>query len=384
MTKPRVAVAALATGLLAALAAAPASADDARLRRIGTFNSPTYLTAPPGDNRRVFVVEQAGRIRVERDGRKLRRPFLSIRALVQAGGERGLLSMAFAPDYATTRRFYVYYTDNRGDIRIEEFLRSRRSPNRALRRSRRLVLRQSHRTFSNHNGGQLQFGPDGHLYAAFGDGGGRGDPFRSAQDLGTLLGKVIRIDPRRRGSRRYTVPDDNPFTSRSGAQDEIWSLGLRNPYRFSFDRREGDLVLGDVGQDEAEEIDFVPAPNRGSAANFGWSRFEGNRNFPGGDSLSSAGTYVPPVIERLRSDGWRSIIAGYVVRDPAVPALEGRFVYGDFFHDRLRSARLSAGDASGDRAVGPTISALSSFGEDARGRVHATSLNGGVWRLVAP
>jgi hypothetical protein len=246
------------------------------------------------------------------------------------------------------------------------------------------VLRQSHRTFSNHNGGQLQFGPDGHLYAAFGDGGGRGDPFRSAQDLGTLLGKVIRIDPRRRGSRRYTVPDDNPFTSRSGAQDEIWSLGLRNPYRFSFDRREGDLVLGDVGQDEAEEIDFVPAPNRGSAANFGWSRFEGNRNFPGGDSLSSAGTYVPPVIERLRSDGWRSIIAGYVVRDPAVPALEGRFVYGDFFHDRLRSARLSAGDASGDRAVGPTISALSSFGEDARGRVHATSLNGGVWRLVAP
>ncbi len=381
----RLALAALAGALLLALWAAPAAADDAALRRVGTFNMPVYVTAPPGDNRRVFVVEQAGRIRVERSGRTLRRPFLSIRGLVKAGGERGLLSMAFAPEYERTRRFYVYYTDERGDIRIEEFRRSRRSRDRAARSTRRLVLRQRHRTFPNHNGGQLQFGPDGFLYAGFGDGGGGGDPFRSAQSLGTLLGKLIRIDPRRRGRHRYTVPDDNPFTSRSGAQDEIFALGLRNPFRFSFDRSTGDLTLGDVGQNAVEEIDFVPSPERGSGANFGWSRFEGNRPFPGGDSLSSAGRYTPPVIEQFRSEGWRSIIGGYVVRDPSVPDLEGRYVYGDFFHARLRSARLSAATgASGDRAVGPSISGLSSFGEDARGRVYATSLSGGVFRLVAP
>ena len=372
-----------ATGGAGALAQ-PASADDASLRRIGTFRTPVYVTAPPGDTRRVFVVEQAGRVKVRRGSRNLSRPFLDIRRLVQDGGERGLLSIAFSPDYATSRRFYIYYTDNRGDIRIEEFRRSRSNPDRADHDSRRFVIRQRHRQFSNHNGGQVQFGPDGLLYAAPGDGGGGGDPLRAAQDMGTLLGKVVRIDPRRSGGRRYTVPPSNPFTSRSGARDEIFALGLRNPFRFSFDRQAGDMIIADVGQSAIEEINFAAAPGRGSGANYGWSRFEGSRTFPGGDNLSDAGTLRDPVLELDHSEGYCSVIGGYVSRDPGVPALAGRYVYGDFCRGGLRSAELSASGASGDRPVGPSVSALSSFGEDARGRLYATSLSGGVWRLSPP
>jgi glucose/arabinose dehydrogenase len=355
---------------------ARASAHGVRLRRVGRFAAPVYVTAPPGDRRRLFVVERAGRIRVVSRGRKLSRPFLDIRRLVSTEGERGLLSMAFAPDYARTRRFYVYLTSPRGDIRIYAYRRSRGSRHRANSRTRRRVMSLRHRRFTNHNGGQLQFGPDGMLYLGTGDGGGSGDPFRSGQRLDTRLGKLLRIDPRPSGRRAYRVPADNPFSGRPGARPEIYAYGLRNPFRFSFDRLTGDLTIGDVGEQEVEEVDFLPRGRSG--ANFGWRCFEGRRRFAG----CAAPGHVEPVLERFHSQGDCSITGGYVVRDPSLRSLYGRYVYGDYCTGRLRSASLRTGGADDDRPLGLTVGELSSFGEDASGRVYATSLRGRVYRLA--
>jgi hypothetical protein len=234
----------------------------------------------------------------------------------------------------------------------------------------------------NHNGGLLEFGPDGLLYIGTGDGGGAGDQHGArgnGQSLGSLLGKLLRIDPRAAGGRAYRIPASNPFVGRAGARPEIYSYGLRNPWRFSFDRRTGDLAIGDVGQDAVEEIDFVPK-GRGRGANFGWRPFEGNRRFVSGESAPG---HVGPVIVQTHGDGWCSITGGYVVRDPGLHALAGRYVYGDFCLGRIYAARLRAGGATGDGPLAlPRVSALSSFGEDARGRVYVTSLDGPVYRLA--
>ena len=342
---------------------------DLGIRRVGDFSEPVYITAPPGDESRLFVVEQGGTIRVRHNGRTLARPFLNIDGRVQTEGEQGLLSMAFAPDYRKSRRFYVYYTDNDGDIRVVEF---RGRGNRARKGSARAVLTQEHSQYSNHNGGQLQFGPDGFLYIGLGDGGGGGDPFEAGQDLGTHLGKLLRIDPR---GRPYRVPDSNPFRGRSGARPAVYSYGLRNPWRFSFDRRTGDLVIGDVGQNAWEEIDFVRS---GRGKNFGWDAFEGDHEYEGGDAPG----HVRPVIEHSHDEGFCSITGGYVLRHGSYGALRGTYVYGDLCEGRVRGARLAPGQASGRRTFGPTVSDLSSFGEDARGRVYAASLGGAVYRLV--
>ncbi|MGH2942649.1 MAG: PQQ-dependent sugar dehydrogenase, partial [Solirubrobacteraceae bacterium] len=224
--------------------ARPSAATGVRLVDVGRFDDPVYVTAPPGDTRRIFVVEQGGTIRVVRGGRRLSRPFLDLRRRVTAGGEQGLLSMAFAPDYARTRRFYVNYTDRGGLQRVVEFRRARASHDRALSDSARPVLTYDDEE-PNHNGGLLKFGPDRLLYIGTGDGGGGNDQHGSrgnAQDLGSLLGKILRVDPRRGGGRPYQVPTSNPFVDRSGARAEIYSYGLRNPWRFSFDRATGDLT----------------------------------------------------------------------------------------------------------------------------------------------
>jgi glucose/arabinose dehydrogenase len=359
-----------------ALAAAPAAPADAavRLVRVGTFASPTYVTAPPGDSQRVLVVERAGTVRVVRRGRVLARPFLDLRERVGGGGERGLLSIAFAPDYERSGRLYAYYTEPDGTIAIDEL---RASGDRADPASRRAVLRVAHPA-TNHNGGQLQFGPDGLLYAALGDGGGGGDPMRNGQALGTLLGKVIRIDPRRAGDRPYSIPRTNPFRGRAGARPEIYAYGLRNPWRFSFDRATGDFTLADVGQNAVEEVNFMRR-GRARGANFGWSVFEGRRRFRAG----TAPGHDPPVLQRLHTRGWCSIIGGYVVRDRALGDLYGRYLYGDFCRRRLHSVRLSAGRARGDRQTSLAVPSLSSFGEDARGRVYVASLTGPVYRVAA-
>jgi glucose/arabinose dehydrogenase len=354
--------------------ATPAARPGLRLQRIGSFDSPVYVTAPPGDRRRVFVVEQGGRVRIVRDGDTVGRPFLDVSDRISTGSERGLLSLAFAPDYASSGRFYVYYTATDGDIRIVEYRRS--SAERADHDSARRVLSVSH-PVSNHNGGLIRFGPGGLLYAGLGDGGGGGDQHGArgnGQNLGTLLGKILRFDPRRRGDRAYTVPGSNPFVGRGGARPEIYAYGVRNPWRFAFTPK-GHLVVADVGQGEVEEVSIV----RRKGANLGWRVWEGRSRYSPGEQAAG---HLPPVIQRFHSDGNCSITGGVVVRDPVLSALRGRYVFGDFCRGRIESARLSNGRARDVRETRLQVPALSSFGEDARRRVYATSLNGPVYRLV--
>jgi glucose/arabinose dehydrogenase len=358
--------------------ARPAAATGVKLTRIGTFASPVYVAQAPGDARRLFVVEQAGRIRIVRDGHVLGRPFLDIRSRVKSGGEQGLLSVAFAPDYAKSGRFYVYYTDLQGNERVVEYRRS--SADRANPRSARQLIFQ-HDVESNHNGGQLEFGPDRLLYIGLGDGGGHDDQHGAhgnGQNLGTWLGKILRIDPRRSGRRAYTVPRGNPFVHRRGAKPEIYAYGLRNPWRFSFDRATGAIAIGDVGQDHVEEIDFRPR-GRARGVNFGWRAWEGTRRE---DPTTGAPHAVFPVLEYTHDGSTCSVTGGYVVRDRRLRgSLYGRYVYGDFCVGALKSARLRLGHATARHDLGLSVPSLSSFGEDNAGHVYAVSLNGPVYRF---
>lgn len=358
-----------------------AAARGLRLKQIGSFDQPVALTAPRHDRHRQFVVQQGGTIRVIVNGKVRSRPFLDIRDRVVSGGEQGLLGLAFAPDYATSKRFYVYYTARgSGADTLAEFRAA--SADRADAGSGR-VLFAIPDPESNHNGGQLQFGPDGLLYVGIGDGGGANDQHGArgnGQNLGSLLGKILRIDPRASGGRPYTIPSDNPFVGRAGARGEIYAYGLRNPWRFSFDRATGALAIADVGQSAVEEIDYA-AKGKARGVNYGWRPFEGTRrNFD-----EPAPGHVKPVLQKTHEDGWCSIIGGYVVRDRALRALKGRYVYGDYCKGQLRSVRLRPGRASGDRAISglPTVDGLSSFGEDARGRVYVLSVRGPVYRFVS-
>src|SRR4051794_30187782 len=351
-----------------------------RLVRIGGFSAPVYVTQPPGDDRRLFVVEQGGRIMMLRGGRKVAQPFLDIRSSVLHDGEQGLLSVAFPPDYQQSGLFYVYYTERNGeDNRIVEYHRA--SADRANPSSARLVL-QMPNFEPNHNGGLMLFGPDGLMYVGTGDGGGGDDQHGArghAQDLGSPLGKLLRIDPRAAGGQPYRIPSSNPFAGRAGARGEVYAYGLRNPWRFSFDRRTGDLAIADVGQDAVEEVDFV-RKGRAKGRNFGWRPWEGrSRNFD-----EPAPGAIFPVITHQHSDGFCSITGGYVVRDRGVPALFGRYVYGDYCEGRIRAARLRAGHRTTGKVLAlPKVGGLSSFGQDAAGRVYATSLNGPVYRIAA-
>jgi glucose/arabinose dehydrogenase len=351
-----------------------------RLVTVGRFDAPLYVTAPPQDRRRIFVVEQGGTIRVVRGGRKLTQPFLDISAQVTAGGEQGLLGLAFPPDYASSGLFYVYFTGK--DLREHLVEYHRATEDRADAGSARPVFVHDDPE-GNHNGGQLVFGPDGLLYVGTGDGGGADDqhgPRGNAQNLGSPLGKILRIDPRARDGKPFQAPASNPFVSTAGARPEIYAYGLRNPWRFSFDRATDDLTIGDVGQDAVEEIDFV-RKGRGRGANFGWRPWEGRmRNFN-----EPAPGAIFPVITKTHGQGWCSITGGYIVRDRGVPGLYGRYVYGDYCQGILRSAVLRSPNARDDKPIAgvPHVDALSSFGEDAAGRVYVTSLAGPVYRFAA-
>jgi glucose/arabinose dehydrogenase len=365
-------------------AAGPAGGASAARRRgvklvsIGRFDNPVYVTAPPRDRRRVFVVEQGGRIFVVRGGRKRAKPFLDLSVKTDASGEQGLLSMAFAPDYARSGRFYVDYTDKGGDSHVVEYTRA--DAERADPGSARQVLFQR-QPEPNHNGGLLLFGPDDLLYVGFGDGGGGGDRHGrrgNGQDLGTWLGKILRIDPRPDGGRPYRVPGDNPFVGRDGARPEVYAYGLRNPWRFSFDRRTGAIAIADVGQDAIEEVSYRRR-GRASGRNFGWRVYEGRSRYTENESAPGA---IPPVIERKHSRGSCSITGGVVVRDRALPGLRGRYLFSDICDSRILSARLSERRATGLRPTGLKVESPSSFGEDARGRVYVASLGGRVYRLA--
>jgi glucose/arabinose dehydrogenase len=346
-----------------------------RLVQVGRFNQPVYVTGAPGDTHRLFVVEKGGRIVVVVNGHARSRPFLDISGLVMSGGdEQGLLSVVFAPDYPRSGRFYVSYTISNNDVRVAAYRRAGHDPNVAIPGSARTVITVKH-TFTNHNGGQLQFGPDGNLYFGVGDGGSEGDPMNLGQNTGVLDGKILRIDPRPNGG--YSIPKQNPFVGNSGRRPEIWAYGLRNPWRFSFDRLTGDLVIGDVGQDAEEEVDFAPR-GTGAGANYGWSVFEGDRRNKSGTAPGA----VAPVLVTLHSAGNCAIISGYVVRDRSLHSLYGRYVYGDLCKPGIRSVKLARGHAREDRATGLAVSEMASFGQDTLGRVYAVSLSGPIYRLA--
>jgi glucose/arabinose dehydrogenase len=353
-----------------------------RLASVGTFDTPVYVTAPPRERRRVFVVEQGGKIRVLRGGKVRPAPFLDLTSRVTSGGEQGLLSMAFAPDYAKTRRFYVNYTDRAGVQRVVEYRRSKSNAERADTSSARLVLRYDG-IESNHNGGLVAFGPDDLLYIGTGDGGGADDQHGSrgnAQDLSKLEGKLLRIDPRRSGGRPYSVPASNPFVNRSGARPEIYSYGLRNPWRFSFDRTTGDLAIGDVGQGEIEEIDHVPS-TLPAGVNFGWRRFEGTRRF---DDLPVPEGLVPPVAEYSHAEGGCSVTGGVVIRDGG--PLDGRYIYGDYCSGKLWTLNADGSPGAPQEVtttLGGPLQGLTSFGADAKGNVLLVVADGRILRLGA-
>ena len=347
------------------------------LEEMGEFSRPLYVTQPPGERDLLFVVEQCGRIVVLRDGRPLPAPFLDIRDRVSCGGEQGLLSLAFAPDYANSGLLYVDYTNRAGDTRVVEYRRSARNPLAAAPRTAREVLRVD-QPFPNHNGGLVVFGPDRLLYVGLGDGGSEGDPDRVGQDLSTPLGKILRIDPRPSGGRAYSVPRSNPFVDDSAARPEIYSYGLRNPWRFSFDRVTGMLAIADVGQNRYEEVDLVPRGG-GRGANFGWSAYEGLSRYNEDQTAPNA---VPPVFVYTHDDGC-SITGGYVVRDRKLPSLYGRYLYGDYCSGELASFTARPGRRADDnRPLGLTVPSLSSFGTDDADHIYATSLDGPVYKLV--
>ena len=361
------------TFALAALAslsiAAPASA--ASLETIGTYSSPVFVTSDPTNEDRIFVVEQDGRIQLTSRGATTE--FLNIDSLVISagepggGGEQGLLSMAFAPDFAASGRFYVFYTEiSAGNLRVAELTANGDNADPATLRE---VITVPHTGGAqNHNAGQLQFGPDGYLYVSTGDGGTGGGP---AQDPGNLLGKILRIAPTPGGG--HTVPADNPLGN------EVWSLGLRNPWRFSFDRATGDILIADVGQGTWEEVDFSPATQgAGRGLNFGWPCREGPDPGPGG---VCPGTLTEPAFWYMNGSSTCAITGGYVVRDPGLTELQGRYVYGDFCAGVVRSFDPASPFAT-DRSEGLSAASLTSFGEDVCGRVYVASRTGPVSRLV--
>ena len=337
------------------------------------FDSPVYVTSPPGDPR-LFVVEQGGRIKIVSGGQVLSAPFLDIAAKVSSGGERGLLSVAFHPDYARNGYFYVDYTDTNGDTRVERY-HVGASPNVADLGSAQLVIGID-QPYANHNGGLLMFGPDGYLYVGMGDGGSGGDPQGNGQNQAALLGKILRLDVN--GGPPYAIPPTNPFAGQTGKRGEIWITGVRNPWRFSFDREARLLYLADVGQNAWEEVNVTPAAQGG--LNFGWNLMEGMHCY-GSSGCSQQGLTLP-VLEYSHADGC-SITGGYVYRGTAIASLRGHYFYSDYCNGWLRSFRWDGSQAVDRREwdVGG-VGNVTSFGEDAARELYLTSTNGRVYRLA--
>ena len=350
----------------------------ARLQQVvAGLSTPLYLTAPAADPR-LFIVEKTGGVRIVKNGIVLEAPFLDVTAKVSAGGEQGLLGLAFDPDYATNGRFVVHYTDLAGNTVLSRFQVSA-DPDRADPASELPILTAS-QPAANHNGGQVAFGPDGLLYLGLGDGGGSGDPEGRGQSLTDLLGSILRIDVRT--GDPYTVPADNPFVGNPDARAEVWSYGLRNPWRFSFDRGTGDLYIADVGETQREEIDVsTPADGAGRGANYGWSIMEGSRCFHA-EGCDQTGLTLP-VFEYTHQEGC-SVTGGYVYRGSAIPSLQGHYFYADFCQGWVRSFRYAGGTVI-DETQWPTLAPggpVLSFGEDSAGELYVLQASGGVFKIV--
>lgn len=324
------------------------------------------------DDSSLYVAEQVGRVMAIRGRRVLSPPVLDISDEVTAGGEQGLLGLAFSPD---GDHLYVNYTDVNGDTRVVEFAMRGRRADPSSRRELLFV----EQPFANHNGGQLAVGPDGFLYVGLGDGGAGGDPFGNGQSLRTLLGKLLRIDPRPGGSEPYRIPRDNPFAGKEEARPEIWAYGLRNPWRFSFDLDTGDLWIGDVGQNAREEIDFEPAGSKGGK-NYGWNLMEAS--LPFGQDERAKGTILP-IHEYPLGNGTCAVIGGYVYRGSRIPELTGAYLFADHCAGEIMALRQRGGKVSERGALGPVVDGgLSSFGQDRDGELYVLSLSGAVFKVL--
>ena len=346
------------------------------LTTVATVDQPIAMAVRTGDDT-LYVAEWAGRVRAIRNGTVDPTPVLDISRLTRPSGEQGFLGLAFSPDGS---HLYVDYTDLKGDSHVDEFAMG--ADGRADPASQRQLLFQK-QPFPNHNGGQLAFGPDGYLYIGFGDGGSGGDPQGNGQNVNTWLGKILRIDPSKpSGGRAYGIPADNPFAN-GGGLPEIWAYGLRNPWRFTFDKDTGDLWIADVGQGKYEEIDFSAATNGKDAAkgaNFGWNRFEGNHDYQGGGSHAG---FVFPVFEYTHSDGC-SVTGGYRYRGSALPGMQGAYVFADYCNNTIRVLSLTGNTAKEISSVKVDPQPIVSFGQDAKGELYVLSFDGAVSRLDPP
>jgi glucose/arabinose dehydrogenase len=356
--------------IVIALFAVAASAQNVAVRQLaGGLDQPLGVTHA-GDSR-LFVIQQRGTIVIWNGTRILPAPFLDIRSLVSCCGERGLLGLAFHPQYRQNGLFFVYYTATSGDITIARY-RVSSDPDRADAASGSVILTVAHRQFSNHNGGQLQFGPDGYLYAGTGDGGSGGDPSNNAQSTTTLLGKILRIDV---NAPPYAVPSSNPF------RNEIWAYGLRNPWRFSFDRATGDLWIGDVGQNQYEEIDLQRATSIGGE-NYGWRRMEGLHCFNPSTGCADS-SLVPPVLEYSHADGSCSVTGGYRYRG-AFARMKGAYFYGDYCTGVIWGATENANRTWNATKLLTTTFRITSFGEDVNGELYVVDQNGAIYQIIDP
>jgi glucose/arabinose dehydrogenase len=342
---------------------------------VSGLRAPLDLQSVPGDAERLYVVEQGGRIRVVRNG-QLAGTFLDVASRISSGGERGLLGLAFHPQFATNRRFFVNYTNPAGDTHISEFRAA--SADVADASSERVLLEVG-QPFPNHNGGGLAFDNAGRLLIALGDGGSGGDPMNNGQRLDTLLGKLLRIDVD--GTQPYGLPADNPFVSRAGARGEIWAYGLRNPFKIAIDRPTGDLYIGDVGQGSIEEVDVDPGSRRGGL-NYGWRITEGSRCFNPSSGCDRSGQ-TAPVYEYTHSEGC-SITGGVVYRGCRIPALAGTYFFADYCSALVRSFRFASGQATELRDWTSSLRGLdspTSFGLDAGGELYVVDQDGEIYRL---
>ncbi|MFP5318547.1 MAG: PQQ-dependent sugar dehydrogenase [Acidimicrobiia bacterium] len=342
---------------------------DIRLTRVAGFSDPVAMAVRANDGA-IYVAERRGRVRALRGGSVDATPVLDIGGDVGgSGSDAGLLGMAFSPDGS---RLYVNYTDPDNDTHIVEFTMAGGNADPATRREVLFV----DQPYANNKGGHLAFGPDDRLYIGLGDGGGGGDPQGNGQSLNTLLGKMLRIDPRPDIGSAYTVPADNPFVNQGDARPEIWAYGLRNPWRYSFDRLTGDLWIGDVGQNAREEVNYAPVGARGGQ-NYGWARLEGTRTYSG----AAPSNAVAPIFDYAKAGGNCAVTGGYVYRGSRIPDLVGAYVYADRCVGQIQALRQSGGRVVDQRAFGATARPLTSFGQDGAGELYALSADGGLHRI---
>ncbi len=371
--------------LLAIIASLTSAAAYAEPPQLALKSVASGLSRPDGivsaGDSQLFIVQQTGQIVIYDGTRVLSTPFLDIRSLVTAGisgeSERGLLGLAFHPRYSENGFFFVYYTNTIGDITLARYSVSSANPDRANPSSATGVLTISHSQFPNHNGGQMEFGPDGYLYLGPGDGGSEGDPFNHAQDRSQLLGKILRIDV---DTLPYRIPPSNPFVNTPNARGEIWAYGLRNPWRFTFDRISQDLWIADVGQDRYEEVDFQPATSIGGE-NYGWRRMEGLHCFNPSVNCQDP-SFTMPILEYSHDNGNCSITGGYRYRGARYPRMSGIYFYGDYCTGTIWGATQQGDGTWSSQKLLSTRLAISSFGEDANGELYVADLNGAVYQLV--